>query len=407
MTARQAAYQVVLRVFEDDAYADRVLRGAAKDLDSRDHALAQRLAFGTVQRARTLDHAIDKLGKRPVRKLDPPVRAALRLGAYQLGFTDVPQHAAVNETVELVRSARLERAVPFTNAVMRRLSEGITPLLAALPEDNPHAAGLKHSYPDWVADLWWEQLGPEEALALMRAQNEPPERVVRLNRRKHGQVEGRPDPDLPDALHVDRIDEEALRAGLVWPQSRGSQLAGIVVGSRPGERTLDLCAAPGGKATQLEGEVVAVELHPGRARELEENCRLLGADNVTVVNADATKLPAELEEFDRVLVDAPCSGLGVLAARPDLRWRSRPLPELQAELLRVAAERAKPGGTIVYSVCTLNPEENEAIVDASGLAIEPLGEEWPRFRHPRRPEFLLTQPQVHGTAGFFIARLRT
>ena len=161
MTARQAAYQVVLRVFEEDAYADRVLRSAAKDLDGRDRALAQRLAFGTVQRARTLDHAIDKLGKRPVRKLDPPVRAALRLGAYQLGYTDVPPHAAVNETVELVRSARLERAVPFTNAVMRRLSEGIASLLAGLPEDNPHAAALKHSYPDWIAELWWEELGPE------------------------------------------------------------------------------------------------------------------------------------------------------------------------------------------------------------------------------------------------------
>jgi 16S rRNA (cytosine967-C5)-methyltransferase len=407
MTARQAAYQVVLRVFEDDAYADRVLRTAAKDLDSRDRALAQRLAFGTVQRMRTLDHAIHTLGKRPVRKLDPPVRAALRLGAYQLGFTDVPVHAAVNETVELVRSARLERAVPFTNAVMRRVSEGIGPLLAALPEDSPDAAGLKHSYPDWVAELWWQELGPDDALALMRAQNEPPERVVRVNRRKPGQVDGRPDPDLPDALHVERVDEEALHAGLIWPQSRGSQLAGVVVGSQEDERTLDLCAAPGGKATQLAGEVVAVELHAGRARELEENCRLLGADNVTVVNADARELAPELTGFDRVLVDAPCSGLGVLAARPDLRWRSRPLPELQTELLRVAAERVKPGGTIVYSVCTLNPEENEEIVDASGLSVEPLGEEWPQFRHPRRPEFLLTQPHLHGTSGFFIARLRT
>jgi 16S rRNA (cytosine967-C5)-methyltransferase len=241
----------------------------------------------------------------------------------------------------------------------------------------------------------------------MRAQNEPPERVVRVNRRKSGTVEGRPDLDLPDALHVERVDEEAVHAGLIWPQSRGSQLAGVVVGSRPGERTLDLCAAPGGKATQLEGDVVAVELHPGRARELEENCRVLGADNVRVVTADATKLPEQLTGFDRVLVDAPCSGLGVLAGRPDLRWRARPLPELQTELLRVAAERVKPGGTIVYSVCTLNPEENEAIVDASGLHIEELGEEWPQFRHPRRPEFLLTQPHVHRTAGFFIARLTT
>jgi 16S rRNA (cytosine967-C5)-methyltransferase len=241
----------------------------------------------------------------------------------------------------------------------------------------------------------------------MRAQNEPPERVVRLNRRKSGHVAGRPDPDLPGAWHLDRIDDEALAAGLIWPQSRGSQLAGLVVGAQPGERTLDLCAAPGGKATQLEGEVVAVELHPGRARELEENCRILGADNVIVVNADATKLQPELTGFDRVLVDAPCSGLGVLAARPDLRWRARPLPELQAELLRVAAERLKPGGTIVYSVCTMHREENEDIVDASDLRVQPLGDEWPQFAHPRRPEFLLTLPHVHGTSGFFIARLTT
>jgi 16S rRNA (cytosine967-C5)-methyltransferase len=407
VTARAAAHQVVQRVFEDDAYADRVLRSAATGLDSRDRALAQRLAFGTVQRVRTLDHAIETLGKRPVRKLDPPVRAALRLGAYQLGFTDIPVHAAVNETVELVRAARLERAVAFTNAVMRRLDAGIAPLLASLSEGTPADAALKHSYPDWVAELWWEELGPAEALALMRAQNEPSERVVRLNRRKEGEVDGRPDPDLPDALHVERIDEDAIAAGLIWPQSRGSQLAGVVVGSQPGERTLDLCAAPGGKATQLQGDVVAVELHPGRARELEENCRLLGADNVAVVNADATKLPAELTGFDRVLVDAPCSGLGVLAARPDLRWRARPLPELQLELLRVAAERVRPAGKIVYSVCTISSEENEAVVEASGLRVEPLGDEWPQFRHPRRPEFLLTQPHVHGTSGFFIARLLT
>src|SRR5213596_3508692 len=133
--ARAAAFEVVRRVFEDDAYADRALRSAAEGLDARDRAFARQLAYGAVQRVRTLDHAIGTLGKRPVRKLDPPVRAALRLGAYQLGYTDVAQHAAVNETVELVRRAGLERAVAFTNAVMRRLSEGIGPLLSALPED--------------------------------------------------------------------------------------------------------------------------------------------------------------------------------------------------------------------------------------------------------------------------------
>ena len=400
--ARRAAYTVLLRVFEEDAYADRAFATAAAGLDARDRALAQRIAYGSVQRVRTLDHALETIGRRPVRKLDPPVRAALRTGAYQLAFMEgVAEHAAVNEGVELVRAAGLERAVAFTNAVLRRLTGGIRDLIEQLPE-----GPVKYSYPDWVAEVWTRDLGTDEALELMRAQNEPPETVVRRNPRKAGEVVGEPDPEIPCALRVGRVDEAALAQGLVWPQSRGSQLAGLCVGAGEGERTLDLCAAPGGKATQLAGEVVAVEKHAGRAHELEENCRRLGATNVRVVNADALELPAHLTGFDRALVDAPCSGLGVLAARPDLRWRARPLPELQLDLLRAAADRVRPGGTIVYSVCTLNADENEAVVDASGLRVEPLGDEWTTFRHPRRAQFLLTLPHRHRTSGFFIARLR-
>jgi 16S rRNA (cytosine967-C5)-methyltransferase len=396
--ARRAAFDVIRRVFEEGAYADRALRTASQGLDERDRALARQLAFGTVQRVRTLDHAIETLGKRPVRKLDAPVLAALRLGAYQLGFLDgVPRYAAVNESVELVRLARLERAVPFTNAVLRRLGEGIDRLLAELPE-----GPLKHSYPDWIWDVWRRDLGEEQALALMRAQNEPPPVVVRHVR---GQTPDGSETDIPRAYEVARVDEEALARGEIWPQSRGSQLAGLVVGSQPGERILDLCAAPGGKTTMLAGEVVAVELNEGRARELEENVRRLGADNVRIVQADGRDLPPDLTGFDRALVDAPCSGLGVLATRADLRWRSQPLPELQLELLRTAAERVRPGGIVVYSVCTINADEAEAVVDASGLAVDPI-EEWPQFAHPKRPEFLQTLPHVHRTSGFFVARLR-
>jgi len=396
--ARRAAYEVVLRVFEDDAYADRAFATAAERLDARDRALAQQMAYGTVQRVRTLDHAIETLGRRPVRKLDPPVRAALRLGAYQAAYLDgVPAHAAVNESVELVRAARLERAVPFTNAVMRRLTEGLPALLASLPE-----GPLKHSYPDWIFETWCRDWGEDEAFALMRAQNEAPETVVRLVR---GEIEGEP-TDVPGAWRVARVDEQALAEGRIWPQSRSSQLAGLAVGSRPGERVLDLCAAPGGKASMLAGEVTAVELHEGRARELAENVRRLGAANVRVVNADGLALPGDLDGFDRALVDAPCSGLGVLAARPDLRWRAQPLPELQLALLGAAVARVKPGGSVTFSVCTLNADENEAVVDASGFVVDDLGAEWPRFRHPKRPEFLLTTPHRHGTSAFFIARLR-
>ena len=237
----------------------------------------------------------------------------------------------------------------------------------------------------------------------MRAMNEPLETVVRLIR---GEPPLGAEPtDVPGAYRVERVDELAVAEGRIWPQSRGSQLAGLVVGSQEGDHVLDLCAAPGGKTTQLRGEVTAVELDPNRASELRENLATMKSENVTVVEADGTSLPPELAGFDRALVDAPCSGLGVLGRRPDLRWRAEPLPELQLALLRAAAERVKPGGTIVYSVCTINAAESEAIVDASGLEVLPLGEEWPRYAHPRRPEFLLTLPHIHGTSGFFISRL--
>jgi 16S rRNA (cytosine967-C5)-methyltransferase len=421
VTARRVAFHVVRRVFEEDAWADRAFRAAADAaaLGERDRAFAMQLGYGTVQRARTLDHAIEALGRRPVRKLDPPVRAALRLGAYQLAHADsVPLHAAVDETVELVRRAGLERAVAFTNAVMRRLSVGLRDLLATLPERTADEAALRHSYPDWVARVWWRDLGREDALALMRAQNEPAETCVRVNRPRAGAdaLPGRRDPDLPDALVVDRVEPDWLERGLVWPQSRGSQLAGLAVGSRPGERILDLCAAPGGKATQLEGEVTAVERHEGRARALEETVARLGASGVRVVVADGLDLPSGLAGFDRALVDAPCSGLGTLRRNPDLRWRLREgdpahLAETQRALLRRAAAALRPGGALVYSTCTLLTEENEAVVDAF-LAETPAFRRAPADAVPAsvRPLIeadgaLRTWPHRHDADGFYAARL--
>jgi 16S rRNA (cytosine967-C5)-methyltransferase len=390
--ARRAAFRVVRRVFEDDAYADRALASAVEELDARDRALAQRIAYGTVQRKRTIDHGIGELGSRPPADLDPPVLAALRIAAYEIAWSDVPPHAAVNDAVELVREAGLPHATGFANAVARRLAEGFPALVAELPP-----GPLAESYPDWIHQVWVRDFGPDEALELMRAQNEPAELVVRSDT-----PVGEP-TDVPGAYRVERGDPSSEGPGRIW-QSRGSQLAALALGSRDGERILDACAAPGAKATMLKGEVTAVELHLGRARELEENVRRLGAANVHVVNADVRELPQA--GFDRAIVDAPCSGLGVLARRPDLRWRATALPGLQLELLLAAARRTKPGGTVLFSVCTLNSDENEAVVDASGLEPEPLAPEWPQFAHPKRPEFLLTTPHRHGTSGFFVARLR-
>ncbi len=395
--ARRAAFEVVRRVFEHDAYADRVLATAAFRLDERDRALTQRIAYGTVQRVRTIDYAIEQLGGRPVRRLDPPVLASLRIAAYQLGWLDLPAHAVVGESVELVRRARLERATAFTNAVGRRLAQGLRGLVASLPE-----GPLRHSYPDWVWDVWRRDWGDQEALELMRAQNEPAETIVRLLR---GEIDGEP-TDVAGAYRVRRVDPLALAQGRIWPMSRASQVAGLAVESQPGERVLDACAAPGGKTAMLQGEVVAAEVNEARAGELAENLRRLGRSDVRVVNTDVREL--DDSGFDRALVDAPCSGLGVLARRPDLRWRSKPLPELQLELLRAAAERVRPGGTIVYSVCTLNADENEAVVAESGLEVDAtVADRWPQYRHPKRPEFLLTTPHRHGTSGFFVARLNS
>jgi 16S rRNA (cytosine967-C5)-methyltransferase len=382
--ARRAAFEVVRRVFEDDAYADRALGAAVEGLDERDRALAQRLAYGTIQRARTIDLGIDTIGKRPVRKLDPPVRTALRLGAYQLAWSDQQVHAVVDDAVELVRAAGRERAVPFTNAVMRRLAQRFRGLVASLP-DGP----VKESYPDWIAETWTRDLGADTALALMRAQNEPPALEVRAAEPVGAAT------DVPGAYVVERVDPSRMR-----PMSRASQLAALVVDSQPGERVLDACAAPGGKTLMLQGEITAVEVHPGRAERMAAEM----PPNVRVVTGDVR----EIDEggFGRALVDAPCSGLGVLARRPDLRWRAQPLPELQLELLRAAAERTRSGGTVVYAVCTLNADENEAVVDAAGLEVDPLGDAWPQYAHHARPEFLLTRPDRDRTSGFFIARLR-
>ena len=231
--ARRAAFKTILRVFEQEAYADRAFAAEAVGSTTRDRALAQRLAYGTVQRVRTLDHAINELGKKSPGTFDPPVRAALRLGAYQLAFASaIPAHAAVNESVELVREYGPKHAVAFTNAIMRRLAEGARDLIENLPEWTPREAALRYSYPDWIAETFWRELGPDDAPALMRAQNEPAETAVRRNALKPGEVEGDPDPLIPGALVVDRVDAKELKEGLVWPQSRGSQLAGLAVGAR-------------------------------------------------------------------------------------------------------------------------------------------------------------------------------
>ncbi len=386
--ARRAAHAVVLRTLTQGAFADRALHGEARGLEARDRSLAKQLAFGTVQRRLTLDHVIDA---HVDRELEPRVRAALQLGLFQLLFLDgVAPHAAIGEAVELAKPSPGHRLV---NAVLRRVQrEGVE-----LPSDaTPEGAAIRHSHPLWLVELWWDWLGPQDTRALLAADNEPAELALRVNALVDYDLDDVPGRREDEAIVVegplDALGHPGYAAGAFTPQSRASQLVSRIVDPAPGERVLDLCAAPGGKTTHLaalmegRGEVVAVERHPQRARALEATARRLRAANVTVVTADAKAFDGD-GSFDRVLLDAPCSGLGTLRSHPDLRWRASPeqierLAVEQDALLASARRALAPAGRLVYSVCTLSPREERLVTDAVQR----------------------TLPHVAGTDGFYIAR---
>lgn len=417
--ARVCAYTVIRRVFEQDAYADRALTAEAAGLDHRDRALATQLAYGTVQRRAALDHVAERLSSRPPAKLDPPVLAAIRLGLFQLLFLGgIADHAAVNESVELCKRFA-PRGAGLVNAVLRRATREGRAIVEGLDDSTPAGAAIKHSVPEWLADMWWRELGPDEARALLARVNEPAEAALRVNLLKAtvDDVTARlpvpwrsAGPELPEGLVLeapfDVHGSDLFAQGMAMPQSRASMLVARALAPESGERVLDLCAAPGAKTTQLaalmggEGPVVAVERNPRRAQELRRTCAAMGAGNVEVRVQDALELRAAAE-FDRVLVDPPCSGLGTLQSRPDIRWRASPasiaeLAELQTAILDVGAGALAPGGVLVYSVCTISEAEGDGVVD--GL----LGKH-PDLQAESRVQLL---PHRDGTDGFFIARLR-
>ena len=442
--ARACAYRVLRRVFEDGAYAEKALQAEARELDARDRALAMRLAYGAVQRAGTTDHLIAALAGRPSSRIDPPLLASLRLGLYELLYLDgSPDYAVVADAVELAKAPG-RRGHGLVNAVLRRAArEGSAKLLGALRDDDPRRAAVAHSHPEWIARMWWEALGPDEARALMARDNEPAELALRANTlvtdadelaAKLG-VATRRDPAIPEALVLcepfDVHGSELWREGAFTAQSRAAMLVARVLDPQPGEDVLDLCAAPGNKSTHLAalmggtGSVVAVEANTRRARALEQTARRMHAATLRVEVGDA-RLPRTGERYDRVLVDPPCSGLGVLQARPDLRWRAslaavEQMSRDQFRMLDCGAQALRPGGVLVYSTCTISPTENERLITAfldshPDFQADDLAAEMPALALPSSPggapvlprggSALMTLPHRHDTAGFFIARLR-
>ena len=422
----------VLRRVEEGAYADRAFAAQARrdGLASRQRGPAMRLAYGTVQRRRTCDWIVDAHLDRPER-VEPAVRDVLRLGAYELVWSDgVPASAAVDQAVRLARAVpgdprRASARAGLVNAVLRKVAGDVDALRRRL-DDPATPAGVRFSFPDWMVDALVRDLGPEDAHGLMAAANEPAESALRANTLRGPRVTvtdrlGVPwhgDPLLPEAVVLEGAlafeDTAAWERGRAMPQSRASMLPAHALDPRPRERVLDLCAAPGAKATHIAAlarndvTLVCVEQHASRADALRNLARRMGA-RLDVRVGDGRTVDLE-GGFDAVLVDAPCSGLGVLSSRPDARWRRDPetpavLAQLQSQLVARALELVRPGGRVVYSTCTVLAAENEDVVRAAGGTLDDLTTRFPGLGHPRLPGALLTLPHLHGTDGFFVARI--
>ncbi|MEZ4216081.1 MAG: 16S rRNA (cytosine(967)-C(5))-methyltransferase RsmB [Myxococcota bacterium] len=443
--ARQIAVRVLERVERVRAFADLALHHAlaSTELSGADRALATEIVYGTLRWRGRIDFVLGHVLDRDLEKLEPMVASILRAGAYQLLFADrIPASAAVDESVRCARALGAGRASGLVNAVLRRLARDHVGIPVPALDKDPHGH-LVHalSVPPWIAERWLERFPPDEAAALARASNEPAPRTVRANRARTtrdallARLRERYDEARPCAIARDGIAlgrgaapsrHPAFLAGEFSMQDEASQLVVELLDPQPGELVLDVCAAPGTKALAIAervgdaGRVVACDRHAGRLRLVARDARRLGLAHVETLVRDGAEsledlVPEGRAGFDRVLVDAPCSGLGSLRRNPDARWRIRPadveaLADLQRRILDRAAAVVRPGGVLVYSTCTLLPEENERQADA-------FAQRHPELRRCARRELpahltpalrddgaLECLPHVHGTDGFYAAR---
>ena len=362
--------------------------------DERDRALAAEILTGTLRWQRSLDHLIEHFAKRPLSKVDADVVIILRLSLYQLLHLDrVPASAVVDDAVDMTRAARKQSAAGFVNAVLRstlrhrhRLPLPPRPASVSSGADAVAYLGTTHSHPDWLVERWLARHGFESTERWVRFNNETPLLTVRANRLRltrdelaaafaEDGIETKPARYAPDGLIVTAGNPLRLPpTGSFFVQDEASQLVPLVVDAQPGARVLDLCASPGGKTTSLaaaihdQGVIIASDVRPRRLRTLAETVRASGARHIHVMQVPATgPLPFQ-PVFDRVLVDAPCSGLGTIRRDPDIRWRRREeelasLSDRQVELLERAARVVAPDGRLVYATCSSEPEENETVVD--------------------------------------------
>lgn len=441
--ARQAAFDILLRIEKEQCHADHLidLELSRGNLSGPDRGLLTELVLGVLRRQGTLDHIINQFSSRRTAKLEHPVLILLRLGLYQSRFLDrIPVSAAVNETVNLAKSFA-PRAAGFINAVLRRAERERDSIVWPDPKSNwAEFISVYHSHPKWLVEEWIRQLGPEEGEELARAMTGIPSLTFRVNTLRLKRDELRPllaargletenctfSPDGIRILsHVNPASLPEFAEGLFTVQDESSQLASILLAPEPGEEVLDVCAAPGGKATHLAqlmkniGTVTACDGNPGKLGLISETAERLGISIIGVKALDASAPPVALEErlFDRILIDAPCSGLGVIRRNPEGKWRKTRidllrLASLQKSILLNIAERLKPGGVLLYSTCSTFPEENEEIMNdfltaKTCFVVEDLRELFPTLSPLFTDRgFFRSWPHRHGMDGFFAARLR-
>jgi 16S rRNA (cytosine967-C5)-methyltransferase len=407
--ARRTAFEILRRVEEEGAYSSALLASTDDELDPKDRALTHELVLGVLRNQLWLDRTIEHFASRKVEKLDLPVALALRLAVYQLRFlTRIPQSAAVNESVNLVRAARLKSASTFVNAVLRSATRDLEYDPAANIDNELERLAIETSHPRWLLERWKSQFGIEETTALARANNQPAALAFRftaqsrdgndlrqkiiddLKARGAELTESKVAPGAWRFARLNRANEntgkdagdphaamgalQKLAAdGIVYFQDEASQLIAHLVGTRDWDCVLDVCGAPGSKSTLIaalapSATIIAGDLYEHRARTIEEFAQQQGANNVYVMIHDATReLPFPPASFDRVLVDAPCSGTGTLRHNPEIRWRINEsdiaqLAEKQKQILKNAAAAVRVGGRLVYSTCSIEKDENEAVV---------------------------------------------
>ncbi len=438
---RRAAFDILLRIDRERSYADILIDRELShgDLRGPDRGLLTELVYGVLRRQGTLDLIVNQFSRQKTEKLERAVLILLRLGLYQEFFLDrIPVSAAVNESVKLAK-VLVPRAAGFVNAVLRRADRERGDIRYPDRSRDPNAyVAARHSHPSWIVRKWAEQLGMEEAEALAETMSNAPPLTLRTNTLKISRDE------LIEKLAAAGIDAlparfslhglnlpsrtppaglPGFREGLFAIQDESSQLAAIFLAPLPGERVLDLCAAPGGKATHLaqlmgnRGEITAGDTAPRKLALIEENARRLGITIITTVRLDGAKPLPAADRFDRVLVDAPCSGLGVLRRNPEGKWWKTPadMEELvirQKAILRNAANLLEDGGTLLYATCSTTVEENERVI-ADFLSMRPdfvledLRELFPAYTELFTEEgFFRSWPHRHGMDGFFAARLR-